>query len=270
MPVNLSELFDPNDTSALAEEDENEGGSTPMTPEQKKALCERLNLPEGTSDEALYGALLVSTGSASVPAPPEKTPEQIKAEEDAEAERKRLAEQQNPNPPAPPVNHISVDDPELKALAEHNPSVAALVEHIKAQDKQLETTSEAIKLAEVHRTVDGLKDKAKLKGYALSPAIEEQLTAALVLSENKAVTEKFVKVLDELVDTGFVFVKLGEIGGGHFNGDTDDAIAQFNREVKKLTDSDAKMTYADAVNQVAATNPELFTAYRDASYSFKE
>jgi hypothetical protein len=271
MPVNLAEMFDPNDTSALAEEDDNEGGSTSMTPEQKKALCERLNLPESTSDEALYGALMVTTATAAVapPAPPQKTPEQIKAEEDAaEAERKRLAEQQNP--PAPPApNEINVEDPELLKLAEHNPSVAALVEHIRTQEKELETSATALKLAEVNRTVEGLKEKARAKGYALAPVTEKKLTEVFTLCENRTLSEKFQVVLDELIDTGFVFVKLGELGGGH-TVDSSDSIAQFNREIKKLTDGEQKMSYGEAVEHVAATRPDLFNAYRESSYSFKE
>jgi phage I-like protein len=258
VPINLAEMFDPNDTSVDTEEND-EGGSTHMTPEQKKALCERLNLPEGTSDEALYGALMVSTGGT-VAAPPEK-----KAEEPEVKDEKKLEEPEKKDSPTPQVN---TKDPELLKLAEHNPSVAALVEYIQNQELQLATSSEALKLAEVNRSVEGLVSKARSKGYALAPVIEDQIREVLVLSENPKLTDKIKKVLDDLVDTGFVFVQLGEKGGSRL--DTDDAIAAFNREVTKLTDGENGMAYADAVAKVAQTNPELFEQYRAESYSFRE
>jgi hypothetical protein len=69
------------------------------------------------------------------------------------------------------------------------------------------------------------------------------------------------------------YVQLGEIGeSSNVAGDGagEDASKKFNDAVTKLIKDNEGMSYGDAVERVAATNPELFEGYRQSSYAFKE
>jgi hypothetical protein len=244
-PINLSETV---------------GGSL-MDPKQIREL---LGLPEDATDEQVKAKLaeVVAAGtqqpdpSASGGEPPKNEPVPPKVEE-----------------PVKEPATLSEPDPELVKLAETNPAVKAML------DAQAET---ARKLAEQQASIVRLEAKGRQDALGiqlndlLSPTddgrkrviaphlrvkLAEELSTLPV-----ALSDKVVALLRDVLK-GDGIVELGEIGttGGSAHSDGVTAIKRMTDQTDKLMLADKDLSYGDALEQVALSDPDLYEAYRRES-----
>lgn len=139
----------------------------------------------------------------------------------------------------------------------------ALADVVRQQNEKIGMLASAHKLAEAQALVTTAGDGQT----ALSPAvrdlaIELMVKAPAQLSET---VEKFIRAVAE----GKATVALGELGRSR-TGDGGSAIKQFSDAVSKLRAGDEKLSYADAVDQISRTNPQLASEYRAATMAGEE
>jgi phage I-like protein len=210
----------------------NQGGQ--MDP---KKLRELLGLPEDATDEQVSTALT----------------EKLSAKPNDD----------NKDGKAGDVNQLSE---EVVRLAEQNPAVKALTDQVAAQQKQLAEVAVALRLAEVATTVTKLSDTAKAESRAFPPAVTEQLSVVLAKAP-KELSDDIVKLFTDFGKTGFV--QLGEQGGAGQSTPDGDAVKVFADATKKYQDEHEGVSYADAVQAVAAEQPKLFDDYQQSAYAFR-
>lgn len=153
-------------------------------------------------------------------------------------------------------------------LAESSPAIKALVDSVQSLQTTVATQSAALQLAETEAKVVKLSEP--VNGRQLPASVQKQLQSVL-LDAPKALSDKIVSLFESFNKVGYV--QLGEIGeSSNVAGDGagEDASKKFNDAVTKLIKDNEGMSYGDAVERVAATNPELFEGYRQSSYAFKE
>jgi phage I-like protein len=232
MPVNLSELrFD----EPSKEETEVDG----------KKLRESLGLAETVTDEVVFAKLTENATTITT------------LTADKVALTAELDKIKNPGP--------DLMDPELKKLVEASPAMKALVESLEKEKALSEQRATALKLAEV---TNQISDVQKGKTFALAPAVKEDLKQLLLKASPEA-SKLLVEFMGKVVN-GDGLVDLSERGfTGRRENEAGDATFRFNEQVKTLMNGDDKMTFADAVEKVAASNPRLYSEYREASYGFK-
>lgn len=246
LPLNLSEAF------AEADGSHNNEGAVNVDPEQLKAVAKLLGLPDDASGDQILGALQVKLG-----VPGNENPDDPNDPDKENTPPSDLSDNAVPT-------ELS-DLTAIKQLAETNPVVKQLFDVIEAQGAQLQSNSKQLKEATISSTVTRLNEKAKEKGYALPPTTRDALSDILMLSENQKVSDGIVQAFDKLLDTGLV--QMNEIGHEHKDSETD-AVKKFNDAVKSRMDSD-KLSYADATIAVSKEDPQLFSEYQSASYSFQ-
>ncbi len=201
-------------------------------------LREKLGLPEDATDEQVNAKVdeLAAAAAAKVEPPKEEdNPQLIAASELTEA---------------------------IKKLSEENPAVALLAEQVQNMSKTLEIQAVALKLAETANVVKKLSDP--VEGRQLPAVVVNQLSDILATSP-KEVGDKIVKLFESFNAVGYV--QLGELG--HSRHSSDDMTKKFNDIVTKIV-SDDKLEYADAVQRAAMLHPEMYSEYRQNSYSFQE
>lgn len=146
---------------------------------------------------------------------------------------------------------------QAKLLAESDPVVKALME-------RLNMLEDSNKLSEVNRHLSELSHG---KNAVVAPAHIDELRG-LALQMPVALSDKFFTVLSKIVDGGIV--QLGEqTGNGNVKsdkGNDGDPIKAFSDKVDALTTGEKKLSYNEAVLQVAADEPDLYLDYRNASY----
>lgn len=227
LPLNMSEL-------GMASERPQEGSS--MDPEKIREL---LGLPKDATDEQVETALKERK--------PEEVPEEVATPPETEA-----------------IAASEVLPMEVIQLAESNPLVKSLVEHVTALGTSLHQTQTALRLSEVNGVVKQLTEGTS--GQILPASVQGELTDVL-LATDAATGAKIVKILSDLKQSGLV--QLGEIGhgGGAGTGDGQDVAKKFNESVQKIVQND-KLSYADAVERAASLDPQLYDEYRASVYSF--
>ena len=238
LPLNMSELFE-----ERHKQDTEEG--TGMDPKKLRKL---LGLPEDATDEQV-NAKLGELPEDFVIEPP-KAPEEKKTEDEKKVEEKELE----------PVG-LSED---LIKLSETNPAIKQLTDMIGSLQETVVKQGAALQLAETTVIVKKLSEPGN--GKALPTGVQEKLKETLLAPT----AENVVKLMESLNAAGG-YVELGESGGAGNHGDQDagSATKKFNDKVQELVDKD-KLSYGDAVERVALTEPDLFEAHRQASYAFRE
>jgi phage I-like protein len=159
------------------------------------------------------------------------------------------------------------DDVQLSELAKSNPVIRMMLAEREENRKRLAALEQSNILSEI---------KIKLNEYRTG----NQIVAPAILDEATKLLAKLPQQLHEgvysllgLIQTKPNTVQLGEVGYTSGTNTAGDAMKlaedKVNAAVKKLTEADPKLTYADAMTQVFANNPTLFSEYQTAAYSFK-
>lgn len=152
----------------------------------------------------------------------------------------------------------------LKALAENNPVVKAVLAQMEETNKLLKEEREARKLAE---TQNRLRTLASGK-FSFTAAQLNDATA-LMVGAPQQFNDKLFGLLKSIVDDGLT--QLGESGSSG-PSDRDEKTSQGGDAVAKFTDAvtkaetDRKLSYPDALEFVARENPQLYADYRKAVY----
>jgi phage I-like protein len=248
LPINLSEVFDAQTVKF------NEGGSK-VTPEQIKAAATKLGLGESASEDDVYAAIenleIIPDEDPGTPAS-----EPIAATEAQIAEVvKKLTEGK---------------EPKLKAFGEQIGHVLDTQQKtIDTQNKQLAELAASNKLAEVENTVTKLAAKAKTKGFAVPPALQEEWQKQLVMAGgNKQLSESIVKTIETTLDAQLV--QMGERTGLRLVQDEDDdkaATQVLAERIKKLREDDKDAPHAQLAERAFSQDPELYNRYRSESYA---
>ena len=232
LPINLSEAF-------LAAEQKQPIPTGGQMDELKK-LVEKLNLAEGSDEAAIEAAV-------------DKLLEDL-----AEAKK---------TPPTPPKEEEQEDDAELVALSEKNPAMKRLLAERAEDRKRLAALEASNKLTEVKLQVRTLGDTGAAKGRSLGKAQQDKLEELLVGSSAQ-LSEKIVKLFEELLEGGFV--ELNEQGTRKLDTDGKDATKAFTDKVTEIRKADEKLSYADAVELAIADDPELWVAHSSAVWEGAE
>jgi hypothetical protein len=235
LPINMSEL------GLESGEPPAEGGS--MTKEQKALL----GLPEDATDEqvnAKLGELVKPPETVEPPKPvePEKVPVPVAASE-------------------------GLSDVLKLAEGHQDPVVKGLAEYIKQQDTKLAEQGASLRLAETTVKVRQLNETAKTKKFAFPPVVTDALTEALVALP-KSLGEKVYGAFEALAKTGVVQLGETDVTPGE-RGDAGDAVKRFTDAANALAQKES-LSFADAASKVAASDPQLFSEYAEASYSGRE
>lgn len=235
LPINLSEAF--------AEGGATSNGGKEMTPEQLAALAKQLGLPDGASvDEVLAAA------AEKLEPDDEDDDEDAGDENEDEGGTETLTEQ------------LPED---LKKLAESNPTIKRLAEIIETQGAQIAKATKSLKETAVSTQVKTFSEKAKEKGYLIPPVTTNKLSEILMTLSEKTATD-VAKLFGDVLEVGLV--QLGEKGYQRTDG-TKTATQLFTEAVASAQGTDKALSYAEAVNQVASKDPELFNNYRSESYA---
>lgn len=233
LPINMTEVFE-----YASPHKSNEGGST-VTPEQIKAAAKKLGLAEDATEDQVYEAI-----------------------EGLEFDDSEQEEQQ----PAIAATEVPAD---IIKLAESSPGMKQFIEAFQGVQKQLGETTVALQLAENTNRITKLAELAKSKGYALPPAVQEEMVKALTeTSGNKQLSDVVFKSFEATLEAQLK--QLGEKGHLRPVPNEDDeksAAIQLNEKVVKLRETNKDLDYAGAVASIAATDPELYDRYRSETYA---
>jgi len=227
LPINLSEMFD-------------EKGKILMDP--LKEIAKLLSLSEDTADSVIVAKLsevLSTSASEKATILSEKEAIAVKLSE-AESTIAKLKDPQNED---------------LKKLAETNPLVRVMLEEREENAKRLAALETSNKLSELSLK---LSEVDKVGKFAIPPAIKDKFKD-LAVSAPQQLSDGILDILAEISKTGLI--QLGEVGSNRINP-TESYGKMFADKVSGLMKANEKLSYADAVSQVAADNPELFDNYR--------
>jgi phage I-like protein len=153
---------------------------------------------------------------------------------------------------------------EAKKLAESNPAVATLLAENARMKEEQERDRKDIRelmarnrLSEVKLMLDGLDEPGK---FALSPVAKKKLSEVLVKLTEKDATD-LVQAFQDTLKNGIV--QLGERGvRNRGTSESGDQVVRFHETITQLQ-TEKKLSYADAVKQVIADQPDLWDAYQD-------
>ncbi|MEO7397671.1 MAG: phage protease [Ilumatobacteraceae bacterium] len=209
----------------------NEGGNV-MDPKQIRKL---LKLNEDATDEEVTTAL-------------ETAVTEKETEEGTETEEKKTETTTTVQ-----ASETKVDAATLK-LAESDPMVKALVERI----FNLETAN---RMSEVNQRLSEISQGS----VVIAPAVLDKVRTT-VLSAPKQAGDNFIALLSELTANGGL-VQLGEKGStGTSSTESGGAVKSFTDKVEAARKANDKLTYSDALEMVAADDPQLYNEYRNESY----
>lgn len=235
LPINLSELTFPAPASTP---------EPPPTPKEGevdlKELRKLLGLAEDATEEQVTTKLTeLAALNVAPPAPPAP-----------------------PTPPAPPEPPMNLSE-ELRSLAENNPTVKTLIDHVEAQTRGIVAARKELREERIATKLTEF-DQTKI---AFTPAAKD-LAREIVLELSDEQGVKFWSLLDMMKTSQSLFVELGERAGGVVRYTHEkDPREQFAALTEELV---AKgMKYPDAVEKVSKDNPQLYNEYREASFAFK-
>lgn len=241
------------------------GGALTNRPFMKNLVP--VNLSEATLDNAfeLVAAVQGTSVDSLKGGKTDMTPEEIAAKVE-EALTAKLAElSKGVTPPAPtsgePLKLSEVA--ELKALAEDNPLVAALIRQVETQgvnivetQKQLRETEIATRLAEFDRSKLVLTPVAKKLVYTLLTDMPYESHA------------KFWELMEHMRKSQSFLVDLSERAGVNVKYGVDRSPAKVFGELVNKELANGK-SFADATEFVAQQNPDLYEQYRQEAFSFR-
>lgn len=167
----------------------------------------------------------------------------------------KLAEKkiEQPNPV------VSLTDiPELKELAEQNPMVKLLIQHVETQKLALATNAEELKRADVTAKLNDF-DRSKI---VLTP-VARKLAEELMIQLPAELTEKFWSLITEMKKGSSFLVELGERAGATVNyGSQKSALQQLQEIAKGFKRDQTDLSEVDAFDRACAENPKLYARYR--------
>jgi hypothetical protein len=209
-----------------------------------EALAKSLSVEfdDSTTDEALQ--TLVSEAALSVD------------EDDSDTDTDEIEEEEE-------EESTSTEDELVSQLSEKdrsNPLIQALLIERKENAVRLQRLEVANRLSETNRKLSELKGSTKL---ALTPQAEGKLKS-IMLSAPDSIAVSVFDMVKSILDEGTR--QLGELGSNATKSnkrkrDSDTTLSEFEAEVKKLTESNDKLSYADAVEQTASNDPDLYRDY---------
>jgi len=162
-------------------------------------------------------------------------------------------------PPTPTPTQKLSEIPELKALAEENPLVKALMSAVETQNLSLADSAVKLKEAEITRKLSEF-DRSKI---VLSP-VARQAVAQLAMQLPTELSESFWGILEGMKRSNTFLVELGEYAGVTANyGSVKTADTQLREAAKKLVDNNKGMSFSDAYDEAVRENPALYKRYRD-------
>lgn len=149
------------------------------------------------------------------------------------------------------------DIPELRALAEENPTVATLIKFVETQNLELATSAKSLKEADIAAKLSEF-DRSKI---VLTP-VARKLAQDIMMELNEDLIEPFWKLMEAMKRGNSFLVELGERAGATVNyGSHKSAAKQFDELTAKLK-TENKLSDADAYEQAARENPALYNSYR--------
>lgn len=168
---------------------------------------------------------------------------------------------------------ITPEDIQLSELAKTNPAVRVLLAERAANNKRLADLEQSNLIATVSVKLNEYRTGAQV----VAPAILDE--AAKLLYKLPVKLHEDVHNLIKCIQGlgGNATVQLGETGHAgnstnRVNGKTAVELAEEKIAAtrKQFTEATGKeMSYADAISDVMAANPELFKQYQDESYAFR-
>jgi hypothetical protein len=243
LPINLSEVA--------------EGGSL-MDPKQLRQL---LGLAEDATDAEVQQKLadVISASSSS------SEGGDTGGEGDPPAPPPSEGEPAEGTPPAPQPEPVTATEPsaDLIKLAETNPAIKQLLDKQEADSKrlaELELTNRTSALnLQLNELVEPGDNGAK---RVLSPNARKQLSEALVRVPVQ-LSDSIVDVVRGILKDGVIELgERGSTGGASSSGGAVTATKKFSDLVDKAMKDNENMSYADAVESVGLSDPELYDRYR--------
>jgi phage I-like protein len=242
LPINMTEFV-------------NASGGTSMDPaEVLKQLAKLFGLPEDTDPGVTLGYVQAKLGEK----PEDQKDDQQKPPADHQQQQSGPPANDPPQKVAASENGKDKDDKQTVQLSEADllqiPFVKSLFDQSVANTKALDEQA-------VNTTIVQLSEKAGSKNVLIPPVVKDGLKKQL--SElPPAARPGLVKLFEDMIENGQIGVQAGENGhSGHTQSKTA-ADALDTAVSKKLSESGNKLTYADAVTQVAAENPTLYLNYQ--------
>lgn len=160
-----------------------------------------------------------------------------------------------------PVKEESSDEEkELAKLAEDNPAIAKLMEQQAEDRKALKRLEAANRLSEVTVKLNEIGADQK-KG--LPPVVKDKLKTVMAQLPTK-LAEDVQGALVKLFEVGMVDLDEKNSNTPPRRQDGDDPVETFLSKVDELYEGDENLSYSDAVDAVALSEPEIFEAYNEA------
>jgi len=163
----------------------------------------------------------------------------------------------------------SNDNPDMAALAklaENNPVIKTVLAQMEETNKLLKAAEDRAKLAETQRRLSELTSQGAKVSFSAATLNE---IMSLMTGAPAQFGEKLFAVLKSISD-GSGVTTLGETGSSGGENPGREGGAGGNAEVKFNEAVDAKVkggtAYADAVEQVAREQPQMYADYRKAVY----
>jgi hypothetical protein len=167
--------------------------------------------------------------------------------------------------PTPEPSKLNDADAFAKALSEH-PLFKQLSEKVTSLEAENKVLSAANHASSVEVQLSEFKSGAKV----LSTAALDKLRVILS-TVNKATSDEVLALIKMFTDKeSSGVVELGEIGGTRRTGATGnpaDAVKAFNDAVAALQVANKTLSYTDAAIKVSSEQPDVYTAYMDATIS---
>lgn len=237
LPINMSEVIKAS------------GGSGMNPDEVLKEIGKLLGLPDGSDPALILGHVQAKLGSgnqppqhANPPSPggPPKPP--------SPSGPPQFDEKTDPPKEGAPT---AVDDAAMQKLLSENPMVKQLMETITSQGKQLDEAS-------VDKSIIQLSEKAKNKNKIIPPAVTDDLKKQLSAMAPDA-RPGIIALFETMIDSGQIGVDSTELGeSSHSGGKSAEQV--FMAEVNKVM-GEAKLSFADASEQVARSRPTMYVDY---------
>jgi len=170
---------------------------------------------------------------------------------------------------------VTPEEVQLSELAKTNPALAAMMRAQLAQNKalseQVALLAQSNKLSEIRVRLNEYRTGQTI----VAPAVLDE--AAKLLAKLPVQLHEDLHVLLKLVQGGNTTVQLGEVGtSGNVtatNGGksaSEEAEAKIAATRKQFHEASGKeLSYADAMTDVFASDPELYARYQAESYAFK-
>jgi hypothetical protein len=265
LPVNLSELaFE----KQLTETKKEGNGMDP------KALRKKLGLPEDATDEQV----LAKIDSLNNPANVDKTATTHGPDAGAtSAPQGQIGgvpyDASTANKVDKDGNVATPEDVQLSELAKTNPAIAILLAERVENRKRFAELEQANKIAQINVKLSEYRTGDKV----VAPAILDE--AAKLLHKLPISLHEDVHGLIKSIQSlgGNVVVQLGEVGstgqvtqragGKSATEEAEAMIATQRKQFKETTGNE--LSYADAMTDVFASNPDLYRRYQTESYSFQ-